>query len=128
MSDSIQRGLQTATEMVDATTLGRLQASLGSDAFGAKLGEFALEFAFGKVWTRAGLSRRDRSLVTLGILIGSRQIEELKIHALAALRNGASLQEIEEVLYQSCVYAGFPATASAAGAIIDSLRGAGHLP
>jgi len=127
MSNSIDTGLKIAAEIVDETTLNRMKAAVGSDAFGAKLGEFAVDLAFGKVWSRPGMSRHDRSLVTLGILIASRSQEELKIHTLAAIRNGVSVKEIEEVLYQACVYAGFPATASAAGVIITTLREAGHL-
>jgi len=128
MSDASDIGLQTAKEMLDDSVFSRLQGSVGSNGFGAKLGELSLDLVFGKVWTRAGLSRRDRSLVTLGILIALRQSEELKLHTLAALRNGATVQEIEEVLYQASGYAGFPAATSALGTIIATLREAGHLP
>jgi len=55
---------------------------------------------FGKLWTREGLSRRDRSLVTLGILIGTGKPSELKNHVRAGLNNGLTVHELQEVLIQ----------------------------
>jgi alkylhydroperoxidase/carboxymuconolactone decarboxylase family protein YurZ len=127
MSESIDAGLKVVAQMLDERTIGLLEASVGSEAFGAKLGEFSLDFAFAKVWARPELARRERSLVTLGILIALRQTEELKIHAQAALRNGCTVKEIEEVLYQASVYAGFPAAAAASGVVGASLRQGGHI-
>jgi len=68
---------------------------------------------FGNVWPRCGLSRRDRSLVTLGILIALRADFELRYHFPIAVRNGLTRSELEEVIYQASAYAGFPAAASA---------------
>lgn len=128
MSDAARSGLEIASQMVDERVIGLLEGSVGSSAFGAQLGELSLEFVFGRLWNRPGLGRRERSLVTLGILIALRQTDEMKIHALAALRNGCTVQEIEEVIYQSSAYAGFPAAASALGTMAASLRQGGHLP
>jgi 4-carboxymuconolactone decarboxylase len=65
------------------------------------------------LWTRPGLDRRSRSLVTLGALIALRATEELKFHFPIALRNGLTIEEIEEVIYHLAGYAGFPAAATA---------------
>ncbi|EEA02647.1 Carboxymuconolactone decarboxylase [Burkholderia sp. H160] len=127
MEETTEPGLKVVAEMLDEETAARLRSSVGSNAFGAKLGELSLDVAFGKIWTRPGLSRRERSLVTLGILIASRSAEELKIHTQIALRNGCTVQELEEVLYQSSVYAGFPAAASAMGIMGATLREKGQL-
>jgi len=84
-----------------------------SREFGAYMGRLAFDNVFASLWTRPGLDRRSRSLVTLGILIALRAHEELHFHIPAALRNGLSQKEIEEVIYHASGYAGFPAAASA---------------
>jgi 4-carboxymuconolactone decarboxylase len=124
---AIQGGLEVAAKMVDERTLGLMHAGVNSDEFGARLGQMALEFAFNEVWKRPGMAVRDRSLVTLGILIALRQVDELQIHIPAALRNGITVQEIEETILQSTVYAGFPAATAAYRVAINVLREAGHL-
>jgi 4-carboxymuconolactone decarboxylase len=60
------------------------------------------------VWTRPGLERKTRSLVTLAILASTNKYTELKAHTRGALRNGCSVQEIKEVFLQCAVYAGVP--------------------
>jgi 4-carboxymuconolactone decarboxylase len=78
-------------------------------SFGDEILEIAMDNVFGSLWTREGLSRRDRSLVTLGILIALRATDELKIHVQIARNNGLTEDEIAEVIYHSTAYAGFPA-------------------
>lgn len=82
--------------------------------FASELGEHALGTVFERLWLRPGLDRRARSLVTLGILIGLRAEEELRIHFPIALRNGVTRAELEEIVYQTEAYAGFPAAAATA--------------
>jgi 4-carboxymuconolactone decarboxylase len=66
------------------------------------------EFAWGTIWTRPGLDRRSRSMITLTALIARGRDEELALHIRAALRNGLSRDEIKEVLLQTAVYCGVP--------------------
>lgn len=94
--------------------------------FGSETAKFSADFAFGTIWEREGLERKQRSLVVMGILIALRQTEELKYHVRVALANGLSLKEIEEVLYQSIPYAGFPAANSAKVAMTEALRDLGY--
>jgi 3-oxoadipate enol-lactonase/4-carboxymuconolactone decarboxylase len=70
-------------------------------------------YAWGAVWTRPGLERRDRSIVTLTALVAGRHFDELEFHLKAALRNGLTRDEIIEVLLQTAVYCGVPAANSA---------------
>jgi len=74
-------------------------------------GKFVSEFVFGQVWSRPGLEARIRSLCTVAALtaLGGRELQ-LRAHLHSALRNGATKQEIVEVLLQMAVYAGFPAS------------------
>ena len=84
-----------------------------SAGFAPELMDIGLENVFGKLWTREGLSRRDRSLVTLGILIALRSDQELKFHFKIARTNGLTDDELAEVIYHATGYAGFPAAATA---------------
>lgn len=87
--------------------------SLRDGGFADELADLSFDHVFGSLWTRPGLDRRSRSLVTLGALIALRATEELKFHFPIALRNGLTLKEIEEVVYHMAGYAGFPAASTA---------------
>lgn len=86
------------------------------DGFAPDLMDIGIESIFGRLWTRDGLSRRDRSLVTLGILIALRADDELKYHFRIGRTNGLSDEELAEVIYHASGYAGFPAANLAARA------------
>lgn len=66
------------------------------------------EYAWGTVWTRPGLDRRTRSLITITALIARGHHEELALHLRAARRNGVTMEEISETLLQSAIYCGVP--------------------
>jgi 4-carboxymuconolactone decarboxylase len=66
-------------------------------------------YAWGEIWSRPGLSRAERSIVTLTVLAALQHENELAMHVKAALRNGLSPEQIQEVLLQVTVYAGVPA-------------------
>lgn len=72
------------------------------------VGELVFDFAFGELWSRNELSRRDRSLVTVAILGILARPEELAVHVPAALNHGVTRIEVEEVMVQLTVYGGFP--------------------
>jgi 3-oxoadipate enol-lactonase/4-carboxymuconolactone decarboxylase len=71
--------------------------------------DFITRYAWGEVWSRPGLSRAERSMITLTALVSLRQEGELAMHLRAALRNGLTPDQIGEVLLHSAVYAGVPA-------------------
>lgn len=104
MTEHRELGRRIAGEMSPRVA----EAVSDSTGFASELRELAIDMAFGQVWSRPGLSRRDRSLVTLGILIALRAESELAYHFPIALRNGLTVEELEEVVYQAAVYAGFP--------------------
>ena len=78
-------------------------------------------YAWGEIWTRPGLARRDRSIAVLSSLIALGHWEELPMHLRAALGNGLTRQEIIEVILQSAIYAGVPAANHAFGIATDVL-------
>lgn len=81
--------------------------------FTLPLQQLVTESCWGSVWSRDGLDKRTRSLVTISMLVALRASTELKTHVLGALRNGCSVQQIQEVLLHSSAYCGFPAAVEA---------------
>jgi len=66
-------------------------------------------YAWGEIWSRPGLDRRTRSLVTITALVALGREHELELHVRAALRNGVTPDDLKEVLLQCAVYCGVPA-------------------
>jgi 4-carboxymuconolactone decarboxylase len=112
MTDARTDGLNVFKELMPGLIPDNL-ASLRDGSFADELADLSFDHVFGSLWTRPGLDRRSRSLVTLGALIALRASEELKFHFPIALRNGLTIEEIEEVVYHMAGYAGFPAAATA---------------
>ena len=112
MTDARTDGLDVFKELMPGLIPDNL-ASLRDGSFADELADLSFDHVFGSLWTRPGLDRRSRSLVTLGALIALRATEELRFHFPIALRNGLTIEEIEEVVYHMAGYAGFPAAATA---------------
>jgi 4-carboxymuconolactone decarboxylase len=77
--------------------------------FTAPFQDLITRYAWGDIWSRPGLSRAERSIITLTVLATLQQENELAMHVKAALRNGLTPEQISEVLLQVAVYAGVPA-------------------
>ncbi|MCT9084813.1 carboxymuconolactone decarboxylase family protein [Streptomyces fulvoviolaceus] len=90
---------------------------------GEDLVDIGLTSVWGALWGREGLAPRDRSLVTLGMLIALGAEAELKTHVRIALTNGVTEDEIAEVIYHAAGYAGFPAATAARTAAREALAG-----
>ena len=122
MTDMRATGYQVFRELLPGV-LPDGADSIGDGGFGDELLEIGVESVFGRLWGRDGLSRRDRSLVTLGILIALRATDELQFHVQIARNNGLTEDEIAEVIYHSSGYAGFPAANSACKVAREVLQG-----
>ena len=79
------------------------------------LGEYTDNVLFGEVWERPGLSKRDRSLITVATLIALYRTNELPFHIKRALENGVTREELAEVITHLAFYAGWPTAATAVG-------------
>lgn len=90
-------------------------------AVGEELFELGLTNVWASLWARAGLAPRDRSLVTLGILIALGAETEIAHHVRIGLNNGLTEDEIAEIIYHSSGYAGFPAAVTARSAARKAL-------
>jgi 4-carboxymuconolactone decarboxylase len=80
-----------------------------------KLAELTDSVLFGDVWSRSGLSRRDRSLATVSALIAMNRPDQLRSHLSLALQNGVTREELVEVITQMAFYAGWPSAVTAVG-------------
>jgi len=102
------------------------RAIANTTAFTADFQDFITRTAWGEVWSRPGLTRRERSIAVLTSMIALGHHEEFVMHVHAALRNGLTPDEIKEVILQSAVYAGVPAANTAfklASPILSPLTG-----
>ncbi|HEV3431388.1 MAG TPA: 4-carboxymuconolactone decarboxylase [Paraburkholderia sp.] len=70
-------------------------------------------YAWGEIWTREGLPRHTRSLLTIAMMVALNRNEELALHLRSAKNNGVTRDEIKEVLLQTAIYCGVPAANSA---------------
>ena len=80
-----------------------------ADELSRPMVELSTEYCWGRIWSRPGLSRRDRSLINIAMISALNRPHELKLHVKAALNNGLSREEIREVILQVAVYCGVPA-------------------
>ena len=85
------------------------RAAAGTTAFTGDFQDFLTRYAWGEIWSRPGLSRAERSMLTLTALVVLRQEAELATHVRGALRNGLTPEQIAEVFLHVGIYAGVPA-------------------
>jgi 4-carboxymuconolactone decarboxylase len=81
--------------------------------FNSEFQALITRYAWGEIWTRPGLPRHTRSLLTIGLMVALNRTDEFKLHVRAAFNNGVTQDEIREVLLQCAIYAGVPAANSA---------------
>jgi len=123
MNPTMEKGLQVRTEVMGQTFVDRAMGQ--ADAFTQPMQDFINEHCWGSTWQRDDLSRDQRSLVTLAMLIALKAPQELKGHVRGALRNGCTVEQIRAVILHSAVYCGAPAAQEALRAakeVIDSLE------
>jgi 4-carboxymuconolactone decarboxylase len=101
-----------------------------ADDFNRPLQELVTEYCWGKCWGRDGLTRKQRSILNLGMLAALNRAEEFALHTKAALGNGVTLKELRDIIIQITIYCGVPAGIEAqrhANRVIAELRQAGQL-
>lgn len=110
-ADPYEAGMAVRRAVLGEAHVARATAQ--ATAFDADFQRFITRTAWGGVWTRPGLTRRDRSLLTIALLAALGHHEELRLHLRASRNTGASPEEISEALIQVAAYAGIPAANSA---------------
>lgn len=123
-SAAYKRGMARRNRIVGAagTRRRRMLAAVHPD-----LEKVLIEFAWGTILDRPGLSERDRELITLGVLLALGRDREATTHLHAALNVGITKDELVELLIHTGVYAGFPTTMTGAGLLADVLEARGEL-
>jgi 4-carboxymuconolactone decarboxylase len=110
-SDLFNRGIAIRKEVLGAA---HVDASLRkATPFTADFQTFLTEMAWGSVWSRPGLDRKTRSMLTIALLAALGRHDELKLHIRATRNTGVSPEEVKEILLQTAIYAGIPAANSA---------------
>lgn len=85
----------------------------GRTKFNEEFQDFLTRYAWGEIWTRPGLPKETRSLITLAMLVALNRNDEFRMHVRAALNNGVKEEQIREVLLQAAIYCGVPAANTA---------------
>ena len=85
------------------------RAIQNTDDFTRDFQDFITRYAWGEVWSRPGLPRATRSMLTLAVLVAQGSEDEFRMHVGAALRNGVTPEQIREVLLHAAIYCGLPA-------------------
>ncbi|MBQ0920823.1 4-carboxymuconolactone decarboxylase [Hydrogenophaga aromaticivorans] len=109
--EQYDKGLTTRREVMGDAFVDRALA--GTTPFTQPIQDHISRAAWGDVWQREGLDRKTRSLVTVAMLTALGKQHELKGHVRGALNNGASVQEIQEVLLHAAIYCGIPTSVEA---------------
>ena len=99
-------GMEVRREVLGAAHVDR--ATAATTDLTRDFQELITRYAWGSIWTRPGLDRRSRSLITLTALVARGHHEELAMHLRAARTNGVTIEEITELLLQTAIYCGVP--------------------
>jgi 4-carboxymuconolactone decarboxylase len=110
-SSRFEQGMATRRAVLGDAYVDRTSAAM--TAFDEPFQTFITEGAWGSVWSRPQLTRRERSIVTIALLAALGHHEEVAMHTRATANTGASAEDIREALLHVAVYAGVPAANSA---------------
>ena len=102
-----KKGMQVRKQVLGKAHVDRAEA--GKTKFNAPFQDLITRYAWGEIWTRPGLPRKTRSMITIAMMVALNRTEELKLHLRASLNTGVSREELQEVLLQTAIYCGVPA-------------------
>ena len=100
------RGMQVRREVLGDSHVDRAEA--GKSDFDRPFQDLITESAWGTVWASEGLSRRERSMITLGLLAAMGNFDEIPMHIRATVRTGATPRDVQEVFQHVAIYCGVP--------------------
>ena len=106
--ETYEAGLQVRREVLGEAHVERSLAQVSE--FSRPIQELVTEYCWGEVWTREGLPRATRSLINIAMLTALNRPHELAVHVRGAITNGVTESEIQEVLLQTAIYVGVPAS------------------
>lgn len=106
-----EQAMITRRAVLGEEHVARAQAS--TNEFTREFQELITHYAWGEIWTRPGLDRKTRSMLTLAMMVALGRWEEFRLHIRATRNTGVSREEVKEILLQSAIYAGVPAANTA---------------
>jgi 4-carboxymuconolactone decarboxylase len=109
--DRFDAGIEVRREVLGDEHVDRAVRS--TTAFNAEFQDLITRYAWGEIWTRPGLPRHTRSLLTLALMVALNRNEEFSMHVRASANNGVTRDEIKETLLQCAIYCGVPAANTA---------------
>ncbi len=112
-----EQGMEVRRAVLGEPHVERSVARL--NGFNEEFQDLITRYAWGEIWTRPGLPRHTRSLLSLAIMVALNRAEEFRMHIRAAFNNGVTREEIKEVLLQTAIYCGVPAANGAFHAAED---------
>ncbi|MFT4283709.1 MAG: 4-carboxymuconolactone decarboxylase [Protaetiibacter sp.] len=121
--ETFERGMAVRREVLGDAHVERSLAQVSE--FSKPIQELVTEYCWGEIWSRDGLPRATRSLINIAMLTALNRSHELAVHVRGALNNGVTEQEIQEVLLQTAIYVGVPASLESfrvAERVIQELR------
>ncbi len=104
---TFNKGMHVRRSVLGDTHVDKANSKIND--FNADFQSFITNYAWGEIWTRPGLSKHNKSLITMSMLIALNRPAEFKMHIKAAFNNGVTVDEIKEVIMQSALYCGLPA-------------------
>ncbi|HET7629585.1 MAG TPA: carboxymuconolactone decarboxylase family protein [Bacillales bacterium] len=113
MGNKFDEGLEVRRSVLGSEYVDKALKNV--DAFNEPIQKLVTEYCWGEVWTRPGLTRKQRSLINLSMITALNRPHELRTHVKGALNNGCTPEEIQEVFMQCAIYCGVPAA-------LDSFR------
>ena len=120
MDTQEERGLALRTEMFGREAVEKRTAAFG--AFGKPLQHIINAYAYGDVWQRSALPLATKSLAMVAMMAAAGHANELRVHLRGALKNGCSVDQIQEVLLLLALYCGIPAANEAHRVAVEVLQ------
>jgi 4-carboxymuconolactone decarboxylase len=121
-SERFEQGMAVRRAVLGEEYVQAASAAAADDDFTQPLEELVTEYCWGSIWTRPGLTRRERSLLVLAIDVALNHPRLLKAHVVGALNNGCTKDDIREALLQATVYCGLPAGVDAFHVAAEAIR------
>jgi 4-carboxymuconolactone decarboxylase len=109
--DRHSKGMEVRRAVLGNAHVDRAEAKRND--FNGEFQDLITRHAWGEIWTRPGLPRHTRSLLTIGLMVALNRSDEFKLHVRAAFNNGVTRDDIKEVLLQCAIYAGIPSANTA---------------
>lgn len=113
VGERCRRAGEILRQMLPPHVAESMESGMPVSSFGGDMARLAYENSYVQLWSRPGLSLKERSIVTISMLIALGNERELAMHINSGLRNGITPRELEEIIYHSTAYAGFPRASDA---------------